>query len=106
MLKICVRCRRLAYKDFKRVKSDTPEGEELSIMEPQPSTSQYDLEEIPSATSINSTSSEASVAAEISRAHNIQLVNKGIAGMKFSDPDCTRNEKNTVIISSAKLVVQ
>ena len=71
-LKICDRCRRRAYK------------EEQSTTEPQPSTSQYDLEEVPSAASINSASSEASVAAEYSRAHNIELFNKGIAGINVS----------------------
>lgn len=65
----------------------------IPIAEHYPSTSQHDLEQIPSAASIASTSSQDSVIQKCTRAHNIELFNKGVAGISVSPISTNKIQK-------------
>lgn len=65
-----------------------------SILHQQPSSSRQPLKEVPSAASFISTSSQDTIDDTYSRTHNIELFNRGVAGISVS-PISTKKMRKT-----------
>lgn len=107
-MSICDSCRlfnKVNIHDDMQPDQPATREEQPAITEPQPSGSRDYLEEVPSATSITSASSQESVTPNYSIAHNVDLFNAGVAGINVS-PVSTRKLKNAAYPKQKYLDIQ